>query len=196
MFKRVMLSVAAAAAVLGAPGAFADSWKGNKHYPPGRAHQYAVAEYDYARVTHVTPIIRRVRVERPVREYWEETRYENPRYRDDSGTVAKTVLGGIIGGVIGHQVGDGSGKRIATAAGAIIGSAVARNAAERNRSRYDEPPRAYTVERSAVRYETTWEERIEGYEVEYRYNGRAYHTRLPYDPGDRIRIRVDVTPAR
>ncbi len=188
MLKRISVLALMAAATLAAPGAFADSWKA-KHYPPGQSR---AAEYDYARVIGVTPIIRRVRVERPVREYWEETRYENDS-RNDSATVARTLLGGIIGGVIGHQIGDGDGKRIATAAGAIIGSAVGRRAAERDR--YDEPPREYTVERSAVRYETTYEERVEGYDVEYRYNGRTYHTRMPYDPGERIRIRVDIRPS-
>ena len=29
----------------------------------------------------------------------------------------------------------------------------------------------------------------------YQYAGRRYMTRMPYDPGERIRIRVDVTPA-
>ena len=39
------------------------------------------------------------------------------------------------------------------------------------------------------------EERIDGYNVTYRYNGQKYRTRMPYDPGDRLRIRVDVRPA-
>ena len=38
-------------------------------------------------------------------------------------------------------------------------------------------------------------ERIEGYDVTYEYAGREYVTRMPYDPGERIRVRVDVTPA-
>jgi hypothetical protein len=31
--------------------------------------------------------------------------------------------------------------------------------------------------------------------VIYAYNGRKYATRTPFDPGKRIRIRVDVSPA-
>ena len=35
-----------------------------------------------------------------------------------------------------------------------------------------------------------------GYDVTYRYDGRTYRTRTPYDPGERLRVRVDqyVTP--
>jgi hypothetical protein len=31
--------------------------------------------------------------------------------------------------------------------------------------------------------------------VTYEYQGRTYQTRLPYDPGEKIRIRVAVSPA-
>jgi len=31
--------------------------------------------------------------------------------------------------------------------------------------------------------------------VVYAYNGRKYSTRTPFDPGKRIKIRVDVRPA-
>ena len=45
-----------------------------------------------------------------------------------------------------------------------------------------------------MRYRDSWEERVDGYDVTYEYAGREYVTRMPYDPGERIRIRVDVTP--
>ena len=37
--------------------------------------------------------------------------------------------------------------------------------------------------------------RIAAYDVEYRYRGEAYVSRLGYDPGERLRVRVSVTPA-
>ena len=41
----------------------------------------------------------------------------------------------------------------------------------------------------------TWEEeQIIGYDVVYRYNGRKYQSRLPYEPGKRLKIRVQVLP--
>lgn len=37
--------------------------------------------------------------------------------------------------------------------------------------------------------------RHEGYDVEYRYRGEVFVSRLDHDPGDRLRIRVAVAPA-
>lgn len=37
--------------------------------------------------------------------------------------------------------------------------------------------------------------RHEGYDVEYRYRGEVFVSRLDHDPGDRLRIRVAVIPA-
>ena len=36
---------------------------------------------------------------------------------------------------------------------------------------------------------------IIGYDVEYRYHGDVYMSRLSYDPGERLRVRVSVSPA-
>jgi uncharacterized protein YcfJ len=32
------------------------------------------------------------------------------------------------------------------------------------------------------------------YDVDYVYKGAKYRSRLPYDPGNRLRIRISVTP--
>ena len=34
-----------------------------------------------------------------------------------------------------------------------------------------------------------------GFNVEYDYKGDVYVARMPYDPGNRIRVRVSVVPA-
>ncbi len=39
------------------------------------------------------------------------------------------------------------------------------------------------------------ERRINGYDVEYRYKGLSYMSRMDYDPGNKLRIRVTVAPA-
>jgi uncharacterized protein YcfJ len=51
------------------------------------------------------------------------------------------------------------------------------------------------VERCETRYRSHQEQRIDGYNVVYRYNGRKYSTRMPYDPGKSIKVRVDIRPA-
>ncbi len=37
--------------------------------------------------------------------------------------------------------------------------------------------------------------RTDGYTVTYVYQGRAYTTEMPYDPGGRVRVTVDVQPS-
>jgi uncharacterized protein YcfJ len=167
-------------------------------------HGYAVKKskpahgrYDYARVVSSEPVIRYVTVAAPVRECWQETRMVTVDNRPN--TVGGTVLGAIIGGVVGHQFGSGSGNDAATLAGTLIGGAVGTGVARKRayatgaygHTRYEEP-----VQRCETRYRKSREERIDGYRVVYRYNGQKYATRLPYEPGKRIRIRVDVRPAR
>jgi uncharacterized protein YcfJ len=49
-----------------------------------------------------------------------------------------------------------------------------------------EVQRCRTVENSRMQ--------LQGYEVHYMYDGREHVTQLPYDPGSRVRVNVDVKP--
>jgi uncharacterized protein YcfJ len=198
--RKLALALAATLGVFAAaPAAHADRhWNkqgryDDRGYAAGYQRDYD-GDYDWARVIDVQPIVTRVRVDEPRRECWDETRYEDaPRRQSVGGSM---VLGGIIGAAIGNQIGRGDGRRAATVAGAIIGSAIGHDAGERRRSGYSDPePRAYSVERCDVRYESRWDERVDGYDVTYEYNGRRMRTRLPYDPGPRMRVQVAVAPA-
>ncbi len=196
MLSKVVTGLVSAGLLLTAQAAFADNgkWRGHRYDRP-----YS-PEYDYARVIDVDPIVRQVRVTTPKRECWTETRYEEVQrggYDPRRGTAGSMILGGVIGAAIGNQIGRGDGRRAATVAGAVIGSAIGHDAAERRVARsgpvYTET-RPYETERCEVRYDETYEERVEGYRVTYEYAGRRQTTQLPYDPGDRIRVRVDVRP--
>jgi uncharacterized protein YcfJ len=192
MVSKAMTGLVVSGLLLVGQTAFADPWRGGP--PPDRYDRYDRYErtsgYDYARVVDVNPIIHRVRVTTPREECYTDTVYEEVRPQPAAGP---TILGGIIGAAVGNQVGHGDGRRAATAAGAIIGAAIGNNQAQRRVSGYSET-RARDVERCSTRYEERYEERIDGYNVTYVYNGRQSTTRLPYDPGDRIRVRVDVRP--
>jgi len=149
------------------------------------------AQYDYAKVISAEPIINYVTVKTPVRECWEEMQY----YTIDHGArraPGGALVGAIVGGVIGHQFGSGSGNDAATAAGTIIGAAIG---SERARQRYGVEEVARPVRRCETTFEERREERINGYRVTYRYNGQKYMTEMPYDPGRKLRIRVDIRPA-
>lgn len=180
------LSVASAA--LAAPPPWSNS-RHNRGYEGG---------YDYAPVVRSEPIVRQVRIETPRRECWDDVRsVESRPHISDPAVGGRTLLGSIIGGVIGHQFGSGSGRDTATIAGAAIGAGVGYDSARRVYGTRSERARSEQeiVQRCAVRYEDEYEERIDGYRVTYEYNGREYTTRMPYDPGRQIRVRVAVAPA-
>lgn len=135
--------------------------------------------YGYAQVLRADEVFETVRTRTP------EERCDGVARSDPGAANRGTVIGAIVGAALGNQVGDGDGRTAATVAGAVVGGAVGRNVAENN-----SPPqpqcRIVEVERE--------ERQVVGYDVEYMYKGEKYMSRLPYDPGNRLRIRVSVTP--
>ena len=93
-----------------------------------------------------------------------------------------------MGAAVGHALGHRSKHRTGAAvAGAIIGNSIAKNSGP-----------SYTQERVENHCEmipVKWqEEQIVGYNVVYRYNDRTFESRLPYQPGDTLKIRVLLNP--
>jgi uncharacterized protein YcfJ len=123
--------------------------------------------------------------------------------RTDTGAAIGpgTVLGAVVGGVIGHQFGNSSGGRDrGTAAGAVVGGLVGNQVDRQNGavgpgSSTTEVERV-PVDRNVERCRTVEEVRevTNGYEVRYDYRGRQFVTRMPYDPGRNLQVRVDVQP--
>jgi uncharacterized protein YcfJ len=152
--------------------------------------RFAGTTSTYAEVVSSKPIYYDVEVTTPREECWQEP----IAHRDDKhwGVTAQTVTGGVIGGVIGNQAVHGSKRDAATALGALIGASIGANRAARQQADAEEyvtyEKRCRTVQ------ERRTEQRLDGYDVSYRYGGQLYHTRLPYDPGRRLRVQVSVTP--
>ena len=191
MFSRFRTPGIVLGTMLGSLAIATSAMAGNKPKSNGRYASVGPA-YEYARVVDVQPITRQVRVQTPQRECYIEE-YEEPR-RASASVAGNVILGGLIGGVLGSQIGSGDGRKAATAAGALIGSAIGHQSGQRRRAEQMSDARVRTVERCDTRYVTNYEERIEAYDVAYEYGGQRYNTRMPYDPGERIRIRVDVSP--
>ena len=208
--KKVLVGVLAAAFTFAGASAFAqdrydgyDSRNDNRYdqrdagRDSGRDDGRDDGAYDYAKVLDVEPLTTRVRVSTPSQECWDETRYDQGGYPGpDQRTAGSTLLGAVIGAAIGHQIGHGDGRRAATAAGAIIGAGIGNSQAQRRAGYPSSPPREYTAQHCETRYHDEWQERNDGYRVTYLYHGRRQVTELPYDPGNRIRVRVDVSPAQ
>ena len=108
--------------------------------------------------------------------------------RAPGNSAAGTVLGAVIGGVLGNTVGKGDGRTAATVAGAVAGGAVGNRVSDHGGD--------YASTQTQCREVNTIREqrRIIGYDVEYRYRGEVYMSRLSYDPGERLRVRVRVDP--
>ncbi len=152
------------------------------------------AIYDYARVIQAEPIIRYVTVTTPVQECWSDTEYYTVAHRP-KGTFGGAIFGAIVGGVIGNQFGHGHHRDQATVLGSLAGAAIGSELAAAKAGGYATSQHSRPVRRCETRYTNHQEERIDGYRVIYVYNGQKYATRMPTDPGRRLRIRVDVRPA-
>lgn len=185
--KTKTLIVAAMMGALATAPAMAD---GGKHYKRDKNDRYG----DYGRVEHVEPVYRIVKVPVSHEEcgYEEVTRYQHTRH-EASRSYTPMILGGILGGVVGNRFGKGGGKDALTIAGTVLGASVG-NDVSHNNARAAEPYRTTEHRCNTV---TRYEEReeMDGYRVTYRYNGRRYTTMMPYDPGKRVPVTVDVRPA-
>ena len=150
---------------------------------PVAAQSYGPEAASYAaqaRVVSAVPV-RQVMASAPRQECW--TEHEESR---GGNRAAGAVLGGIAGGLIGHQIGSGSGNTAATIAGALGGAAVGNEVGRRSGGDARAIERCRTVSDS--------DERVVGYDVVYRFQGREFTARLPYDPGPEIPVDVTVTP--
>lgn len=161
----------------------------------GSGNAWAADLVDTAKVVSSTPIYERV--SEPKQECWTET-------VSSGGVVAKSapveersiggaLVGGVIGGVVGSQVGQGTGNTVATAAGAIAGAIIGDRVANPSQGAAQAPAQAPQMrEERRCRQVDSTREVIRGYNVTYRYNGQEVTTRLPYQPGQTVRVGVSV----
>jgi uncharacterized protein YcfJ len=124
---------------------------------------------------------------------YEEQVIEPASAEVDSGKrTGATVLGAIFGGIIGSRFGKGDGRKATTAAGVIAGGVVGNNLAS---GQPGNAPKYTTRRRCPGDDAAGGPRRVVAYDVEYRYRGEIYTSRMASDPGDRMRVRVSVTPA-
>jgi uncharacterized protein YcfJ len=114
---------------------------------------------------------------------------------------AGTVIGAIIGGVVGHQFGRSSGGRdvgtgVGVVAGGLIGNQIENSPSAgqpvAGPARVDYVPETRNVQRCTTVYDNRDE--VVGYNVAYRYQGRDYTTRMDYNPGATMNVRVNLAP--
>lgn len=126
-------------------------------------------------------------------------------YGNEGGRNVATIVGGIAGAVLGSKVGGGSGRYATTAIGSMVGGMAGREIYDQNqRDRYVRPATVRVCDPEPVRsngygsyndgYDRYRTGSANAYDVTYEYNGRRYTRRMDYHPGERVRVRVDVSP--
>ena len=122
----------------------------------------------------------------------------------EAGRNVATIAGGVVGAVLGSKIGGGSGTYAAAAVGSMLGGMAGRGIYDQNqRNRYVRGGTVRVCDPQPVRdgYSGSYSNgyasdygNATAYDVTYEYNGRRYTRRMSYNPGDRLRVRVDVSP--
>jgi uncharacterized protein YcfJ len=102
----------------------------------------------------------------------------------DEHRVAGTVIGGVAGGLLGNQIGGGRGKTVATVAGAA-GGAYAGNQVQKNMQEKDV---VTTTETRCTTVNAT-SQKVIGYDVTYRLDGKEKVVRTSFRPGAQIPVK-------
>ncbi|MEF9978988.1 MAG: glycine zipper 2TM domain-containing protein [Thermomonas sp.] len=125
-------------------------------------------------------------------------------YGNEGGRNVATIVGGIAGAVLGSKMGGGSGTYATTAIGSMVGGMAGRQIYDQTQQdRYVRPATVRVCDPEPVRggygsyddgYDSYRTGSANAYDVTYEYNGRRYTRRMDYHPGERVRVRVDVSP--
>lgn len=131
-------------------------------------------------VVSATPVTELVQVPTEVCED-QQVQYQQPP--KDPNKLTGTIAGAVVGGLLGNQIGGGSGKKLATVAGAAGGAYAGRRI---QASRQE----ANTVTRTERVCQTVTEtkDQVIGYDVVYRLDGETASTRAKKKPGATIQL--------
>lgn len=153
---------------------------------------------DTATVISSSPIYERI--SEPKQECWNETvtssGYTSGAAPVEDRSLGGAIVGGVVGGVVGHQVGKGSGNTAATVAGTIAGAIIGDRVANQSSQAAQAPIPPQVREERHCRQVESYRDVIRGYNVTYRYKGQDVTTRLPYQPGETVRVGISVVEDR
>jgi len=211
--KHALLAVPFLAASLLAAGVASAQAYGSPYGAPVAGDAMAATDgyYDYARVVRVVPVAGPAqgypaagaprcvtRQEAYAGGYGPDGRYYGDYYGDtqrnrgsEGGRTMAGIVGTVIGAVVGSQVGGGSARYATAAIGSAVGNAAGKQVYDN--AHRDDGPAMVTV-CDPVDAGRPYPAARTVYDVTYEYAGRTHVARMAYDPGDRVRVRVDVRP--
>jgi len=118
------------------------------------------------------------------RQVCEQVQVQKQAPVKDEHRATGTILGGVAGGLLGSTIGGGTGKTVATVAGAAAG-AYGGNQVQKNMQEKDVV--ASTETRCKTVNDTS--EKLLGYDVTYRLDGKEATVRMAFNPGKQIPVR-------
>lgn len=146
------------------------------------AHAYDA----YANVVAVQPITEQIN--RPSQQCWTEN--QQVTQAAPQRNFLGAIIGGVAGGLLGSQVGKGNGRIAGAAVGAGVGAIAGNAVANRDAGGTIVTNQAVQRCQQVDSFETV----TTGYNVTYEYDGQRFSTRLPYNPGNQLRVNVAVSP--
>ena len=102
----------------------------------------------------------------------------------DDKRIAGSVVGGIAGGLLGSTIGGGDGKKLATVAGAVAGG-YAGNRVQKNLQEKD----VTTTSEQRCRTVSEKSQKLVGYNVTYRLDGKEGVVRMSSKPGSTLPVK-------
>lgn len=102
----------------------------------------------------------------------------------DEHRIAGSVVGGVAGGLLGSAVGGGNGKTLATVAGAAAGG-YAGNQVQKNMQQKD----VVTTTEHRCRSVNQKSQKVVGYNVTYRLDGKERAVRMSFKPGSTLPVK-------
>lgn len=141
----------------------------------------AMAKPQFADVVAVKDVVETVVTPR---QKCEDVQVQHRAPVKDQHRIAGTVVGGLAGGLLGSTIGGGSGKTIATVAGAAAGG----YAGNRVQKDMQEKDVVTKIERRC-RTVNDKSQRIRGYDVTYRLDGKESVARMSFKPGAQLPVK-------
>jgi uncharacterized protein YcfJ len=141
----------------------------------------AMSKPDFAEVVAVKDVVETVVTPR---EKCEDVQVQQQAPVKDQHRIAGTAVGALAGGLLGSTIGGGKGKTIATVAGVAAGG-YAGNQIQKNMQEKD------VVTKTEHRCKTVNEksQKVVGYNVTYRLEGKEGVTRMSFKPGPRLPVK-------
>ena len=141
----------------------------------------AMTKPDFAEVVATKEIVETVVTPR---ERCEEVQVRRQAPVKDEHRIAGSVVGGLAGGLLGSAVGGGNGNTLATVAGAAAGG-YAGNQVQKNMQEKD----AVTTTERRCKTVNEKTQKLMGYQVTYRLDGKEGVTKMAFKPGPRLPVK-------